>query len=381
MVFSESEVAEISDIIGLIYESVVDEAIWPRVLETVCRYLGGSASRIYWRDASNGKGETVYSWGIEPEFLQLYREKYVTLNPLYPASIFIRPGEVFSSRELIPSPEFQAGRFFREWVAPQGFFDAAIFNIQRYQANAAAFTVITGRDYGLVDERLRTRLKMLAPHLQRAALISREIDAGRLHVQSLEAALNQVEAGVFLLDTAGRAVWANQSADTLLGRGDLIRNGAPGLSLVGPSADRLLREGLAAVPDHPEDFLRHRPALIRLTDREGGEWVACLMRLQPHSHTQTAFEEVGRSAQAALFVQRADAVPTSGIEAAAGLYGLTPAEVRVLHAALEIDTVAKMAAALGVSANTVKKHLSAIFGKMGVSRRAGLIKAVLSAQR
>lgn len=379
--FSEDEVAEISDIIGLIYEAVIDETVWPRILERVCCHLGGAASRIYWRDASNGKGQTVYSWGIEPDFLQLYKDKYVTLNPLYPATIFIKPGEVFSSRELVPSPEFQASRFFKEWVAPQGFFDAAIFNIQRYQASAAAFTVITGRDYGLVDDRLRGRLKILAPHLQRAALISREIDTHRLHVQSLEAALDQVDAGVFILDAAGRAVWANHAAGALLARGDLVRSSAPGLSLSGPGADRLLREGLAAAPDQPEDFLRHRPALIRLTDREGGEWVACLMRLQPHSHAQTAFEQVERSAQAALFVRRADAVPASGIEAAASFYGLTPAEMRVLQAALDIDTVAGMATTLGVSANTVKKHLSAIFGKMGVSRRAGLIKAVLSAQR
>ncbi|OLP61963.1 hypothetical protein BJF93_07510 [Xaviernesmea oryzae] len=376
---SQFELDRLSEIIGLIYETVLDETIWPQTLRLICDYSGGKASRIYWRDASKGMGETVYSWGIDPNFLRLYREKYVTLNPTYPASVFIKPGEVFSSRDLIPGEEFQASRFFREWAAPQGFFDAAIFNIQRYEASAAAFTIITGDDYGLVDDRLRLRLTRLAPHLQRAALIRRELGRHQTRTASLEAALNQVEAGVFILDPAGRVVWTNQNAQALLMKGDVAREGPQGLSLAGSGAYRLLREGLAADPHQAEELLRHRPALIKITDGEGVEWLACLMKLEFCAQTQAAFERVDRSARAALFVRRAEAVPSSGIESCALLYGLTPAEMRVLQAALDIHTVADMAIRLGISPNTVKKHLSAIFAKMGVTRRAGLIRAVLAA--
>ncbi len=201
---SQAELDGLSDVIGSIYDTVLDETLWPQTLQMICAYTGGRASRIYWRDASNGIGETVYSWGIDPEFIRLYREKFVTLNPTYPASIFIKPGEVFASSQLVAHDAFQASRFFREWAAPQGFFDAAIFNIQRYEASAAAFTVITGDQYGLVDERLRTRLRRLVPHIQRATLIRREIGRQEKRVRSLESALNHVEAAVFIL---GRTAW------------------------------------------------------------------------------------------------------------------------------------------------------------------------------
>jgi DNA-binding CsgD family transcriptional regulator/PAS domain-containing protein len=381
MIFTEAEINELSDIIGLIYETVLDGEIWPKVLESVCRFVGGKASRIYWRDASRPDSETFYSWGFDPRFLDGYNERYLTLNPLYPASIFVNPGEIFSSSDLVPAEEFQASRFFSEWVAPQGFFDAAIFNIQRYQASAAAFTIITGQDYGPVDHELRSRLKLLVPHLQRAALISREMDRHRLRSQSLEAALDQVEAGVFILDTTGRPVWTNQAASILLARGDLVRNNSLGLGLAGATADRLLREGLIAAPEHSENLLTPTPALIKMTDSEGIEWLGCLMPLQPQSQTQAAFDQVGRSAQAVLFVRRAEPVTASGVEAAAKLYALTPAEVRVLQATLELDTVAKMADALGVAPSTVKTHLSSIFGKTGASKRTALVKAVMSLQR
>jgi DNA-binding CsgD family transcriptional regulator/PAS domain-containing protein len=381
MNFSEADVEELSNVIGLIYETVLDEEIWPKVLELVCRFVRGKASRIYWRDATRKDSETFYSWGFDPRFLEIYTENYLTLNPLYPASIFINPGEVFSSGDLVPAEDFQASRFFKEWVAPQGFFDAAIFNIQRYQASAAAFTVITSRDYGPVDHQLRSRLKLLVPHLQRAALISREMDRQRLKSLSLEAALNQVEAGVFILDPTGRPIWTNHVAETLLARGDLVHSGAFRLGIVGADADRLLGGILAAAPAQAEDMLSPTPALLRMTDRDGLEWLGCLMPLRPASPTQAAFDQVGRSAQTVLFVRRVEPVTASGVEAAAKLYALTPAEVRVLQATMQLETVAKMADALGVAPSTVKTHLTSIFSKTGASRRATLVKAVMSLQR
>ncbi|MDO1585301.1 helix-turn-helix transcriptional regulator [Rhizobium oryzicola] len=379
MPMSEREFEEVSGMIGLVYETVLDQNMWPTVLELICQHLNVKASRIYWRDASNGQAQTVHSWGIENNFIRDHKERYVTLNPLYPISVFVKPGQIFSSGDIIPNDEFRKSRFFTEWVEPQGFFDAAIFNIQRYQATAAAFTVITGRDYGLVDERLRSKLRMLAPHLQRAALIRSELDATAQHAQSLEAALEQVEAGVFILDSAGHPLWANRTASNILTQGSLLRAGAGGLSLISAKADRILREGLISASDRPEYILQHRPAMIRMTDAEGVEWVACLMQLGQESQTQAAFERVGKSARAALFIRKAEAVPISGIEAAARFYSLTAGEIRVLHVAMDMDTVAEMAETLGISPNTVKKHLSSLFGKMNVSRRAGLIKAVLAA--
>jgi DNA-binding CsgD family transcriptional regulator len=379
MNFSDRDVEDFSNLVGLIYETVIDDTRWPETLEGVCRFVGASASRIYWRDASNAEAQTIYSWGFKPEFLEIYRRGYVALNPLYPASVFINPGEVFSSQDLVPPDEFQSSRFFREWVAPQGFFDAAIFNIQRYQASAAAFTVITGRDYGAVDARLRQRLQLLAPHLQRAALIGRELDRRGLHAQSLEAALNRVEAGVFILDAAGRAVWVNHVGEAMLEKGDVVRD-AQRFILADAAANQRLREGLVASLDSLDQGAAPQPAVIKTADAQGAAWMGCLMRLPAHSVTRQAFQQVGPAAQAALFLRPADVVPASGLEACARLYGLTRAELRVLNAALEIDTVANIADTLGVSTNTVKKQLSAVFAKMGVSRRAALVKAVMTAQ-
>jgi DNA-binding CsgD family transcriptional regulator len=55
---------------------------------------------------------------------------------------------------------------------------------------------------------------------------------------------------------------------------------------------------------------------------------------------------------------------------------LTPRELRVLFAIVEVGGVPEVAEVLGVSAETVKTHLARLFEKTGASRQADLVKLV-----
>ena len=57
-------------------------------------------------------------------------------------------------------------------------------------------------------------------------------------------------------------------------------------------------------------------------------------------------------------------------------FGLTPAELRVLFAIVEIGGVPEAAAVLGISEPTVKTHLKHLFEKTGTHRQADLVKLV-----
>jgi DNA-binding CsgD family transcriptional regulator len=58
------------------------------------------------------------------------------------------------------------------------------------------------------------------------------------------------------------------------------------------------------------------------------------------------------------------------------MYKLTPAELRVLLAIVDVGGVPEVAAALGVAVTTVKTHLNRLFEKTGVGRQADLVKLV-----
>jgi DNA-binding CsgD family transcriptional regulator len=77
---------------------------------------------------------------------------------------------------------------------------------------------------------------------------------------------------------------------------------------------------------------------------------------------------------AALFVRRAELDSQSGGELVARTFGLTPAELRVLLAIVDVGGVPETSKALGVAETTVKTHLSRVFSKTGTSRQADLVK-------
>jgi DNA-binding CsgD family transcriptional regulator len=60
------------------------------------------------------------------------------------------------------------------------------------------------------------------------------------------------------------------------------------------------------------------------------------------------------------------------------LFGLTDAESRVAGAYLRVDTVKDVAQLLGVSANTVKTHLAAVYMKTGCTRQAQLVRLLMA---
>jgi DNA-binding CsgD family transcriptional regulator len=79
---------------------------------------------------------------------------------------------------------------------------------------------------------------------------------------------------------------------------------------------------------------------------------------------------------AALLVQKAALELGSLPRAIADTFGLTPAELRVLHAIVETGGVPETADALGIRQATLKTHLHRLFGKTDTRRQADLVKLV-----
>jgi len=60
------------------------------------------------------------------------------------------------------------------------------------------------------------------------------------------------------------------------------------------------------------------------------------------------------------------------------VFALTQSESRVAQAYLTLDTMSEVAQLLGISVNTVKKHLASIYIKMRCSRQAQLVRLLMS---
>lgn len=91
-------------------------------------------------------------------------------------------------------------------------------------------------------------------------------------------------------------------------------------------------------------------------------------------------QAVGDLFQSALAARQDEkaAPPPAPAERFAARHGLTAGERRVLDRLAAGQRDAEIAAGLGISAETVRSHLKAIFGKSGLAGRAAIISALLS---
>ena len=81
------------------------------------------------------------------------------------------------------------------------------------------------------------------------------------------------------------------------------------------------------------------------------------------------------AAAAAVFVHKAADAP-SPPELLGKPYKLTPTELRVLLAIVEVGGLPEVAEALGIAASTVKTHLGRLFAKTNTNRQVDLVKLV-----
>jgi len=211
----ESE--QLSQVIAEIYDTVLDRSLWPAALKKTTTFVQGQASAIYWNDAANNSGDAFFDdGGIAPEYRQLYFEKYVSLNPTLTPRCFTAIEEPAATADLVPYEEFLKTRFYREWARPQGLVDFVSIFLEKAAAKSAMFGVFRHQRHGIVDEEMRRRMRLIAPHIRRAAMISKVVNLKQNEAASLTEAMDGLRAGVILVDGDGKILHANVAAHAIL---------------------------------------------------------------------------------------------------------------------------------------------------------------------
>jgi DNA-binding CsgD family transcriptional regulator len=366
------EAERLSSLIGDIYDAALDAGLWPGVLAKCAGFVGGPAAALFSKDAASKTGDVAYYAGIEEHYRRLYFEKYIKLDPLTIGHYFAEVEEPIAVSDILPYDEFTETRAYREWGQPQGFVDVLNVALDKTATSAAMFCVFRHERNGRVDDEMRRRMRLIIPHLRRAALIGRVVDLKTAEAATFADTLDGFRDSLLLVDSRGNIVHANASGHALLAEGAVLR--AVGRRLT--AADPLIDESLHAIflaAGEGDAAVGVKGVAVPLVTRETDPYVAHVLPL-----TSGARRRVNRSysAVAALFVHKAVLDCPSPPQVIAKAFKLTPTELRVLLAVVEIGGVPEVAEALGIAATTVKTHLGRIYEKTGSARQADLVKLV-----
>jgi DNA-binding CsgD family transcriptional regulator/PAS domain-containing protein len=350
------------DLIEEIYDAALEPALWNDVVISINDYVGGQACGIFPKDSADQSGLTHDHCGADPHYIRLYAKTHSRFDPLTTLPAL---GKVVSIPDLVNHDEYRSGRFHQEWRQPQGRVDATDVVLEQSSRNCAVrLTVLS--DERMIDGEMRRRIAQIVPHVQRALLINRTIALRDSEAATFAGTLDGLSAGIFLVDADCRLVHANAAGHDMLRADDFL--GSIGGQLVARNmkSNRTLREVLA----DNGDALGVRGTALALTARDGERYVMHVLPLTSAARTRISMTY---QAVAALFVRKVALDSRCG-ELIARAFELTPAELRVLFAIVEVGGVPETAAALGVAETTIKTHLHRVFSKTGSSRQADLVK-------
>lgn len=365
--------AQLSALIGAIYDAALEPARWPGALRQTVDFVGGVSATVYHKDAAARQGNVYHDCGgRDPHYQRLYYQDYIKIDPTMVGLWYRETGKVLSVGDLLDLDEFYGSRFYREWVRPQKHVDAVSVALDKTATGVALFTVFRHEQDGLVDAEARRRMALVAPHVRRAALVGRTIEHKTAEAATLADTLDGLSAAMFLVDADARVVHANASAQAMLRAGLVLRAASGKLAAADAQASRALGDAVAAAKGG-DAAVGRRGVAVPLAARDGERYVAHAL---PLASAARSCAGASRTAVAALFVQKAALEIRAAPEVMAKTYNLTPTELRVLLSIVETGGVPETAEALGIGQATVKTHLHRLFAKTDTRRQSELVKLV-----
>ena len=202
---------------------------------------------------------------------------------------------------------------------------------------------------------------------------SAQIDFKSEEAADFAEVLDGLCAAMVLVDAGGHVTHANAAGRAMLADGNIVSIvGRDLLIFANRRVDSQLRDIFASTARG--DIAGGRKGVaVPLNARNGERYV---IHALPLTSGLCGGVALSYRAVAALFVHQASLSAPTPPEIIAQSYNLTPTELRVLLAVVEVGGVPEVAEALGICTTTVKTHLSRVYGKTGTRRQADLVKLV-----
>jgi len=210
--------------------------------------------------------------------------------------------------------------------------------------------------------------RLIAPHIQRATLIGKVIAEAATFADSLDG----IAAGMFLVDATGDIVHANAAGHVMLQEASVLYTAGKRLIANDRQTNQTLADIFATAGDD-DAAIGIKGIVVSLTARDGEQYAAHVLPLISGRRKRAG---ASYPAVAALFVHKTVLNTPLPPEAIAKAYKLTPTELRVLLAIVEVGGVPEVSKALGIAETTVKTHLGRLYQKTGSGRQADLVKLV-----
>ncbi|WP_076444626.1 helix-turn-helix transcriptional regulator [Roseivivax lentus] len=366
---------ELSDLIGLVYDSAFEAQQWKSLIDRIAQLFPGIGAIVYGIDGEMMLPE--YASTDLPQFIvEPVRMDLGLIDNVLPHEAWraLPNGFVSRTKKFMDEATFVQSGLYRKLLNPAGFRHVIHIKLDARGQRSAVIGFAIPNDpvtETRIHDALFKTLKLLSPHAVRALQLARALTLAKRSAQVCSGFLDGIILPMLVADAHGQFLFGNGAGRRVLERGTPLS----------------VEAGGRLVLDDPEDSrqLRRKIADIDRDLTPGG--MRIITDPAPISLSITPFRASMRDASAidrhllneermfAIFIGQTDvdAISTALLE---DVFDLTSREAEVCKGLMLGASASDLADVSGRSLKTIRNQIQIIYEKVGVSSNVALIDAL-----
>jgi len=348
------------DLVGLCYECVLDDNAWLPLLERLIAASGRQQGLLLFADyRKNGLQASTTINLCDPAAIDVYNRHYSNLDPGLNLVRSRSVGHWYHDLINFGPERMKRDPYYQEFYIPFGLHNLSCVKLEEQADSGIYLTVLNEAGAPSPTAQHQALLERISPHLLKVAKLSNKINRLELELAKRDLLLDNHPTPLWLLHADGRVLYCNQVATRRMSQ-----SGFP------------LYENFARL--HCKHLDTSLQTLIRRAAGKDGKRRAGWLRLNATQQQELLVTPVppemassGLFQQPLVLLALLDNLPLSGL--LADLFQLTPAEQRLAELLSQSLTPESCAERLGVSINTVRSQLRALFRKTDTERQPELL--------
>jgi DNA-binding CsgD family transcriptional regulator len=344
-------------LVDQIYEAGIVPERWPGVLDGLARIADGEGAMIF--AAAPGPSRWVASPGIHDRIERWTKSPYAAKNGRSERLIPNIENRFLTDLDRFTREELENEPFYTQILRPSGLGWCVGTSIRSPAGDTLVVSVEKAWDNGPVPRAAAEQLDQLRPHLARAGLLAGRLGLDR--ARTAVATLELIGLPAVAVTQTGRAIATNRG----------FAASAPGVAI--GARDQVMFKAAAAQTMFLEALTR--PISLAQTGRSipVAGTVESLPLIAHVLPLRLAGLDIFTGAVSILYLTPLARQSSPAPELLQALFDLTPAESRVASLLVGGSSVEAITSAQGVSSNTVRSQLKAVFAKTGVERQSELV--------
>ncbi len=360
----------LEEAIGLIYDTALDRAAWPRVLSRLAGLFDCTFADSFQRTFDYKHFSGVAHGLDERDYQDVFLGYWVKRNVWGSCRPVIRAGDIVTTREMTPVDELRRSDMYQEYLGPRGLHEGLRLDIWAGEGWIEDVSLLRPWSKGPYTAKERQTAQALMPHLQRSTAVARRLREADSMLDAGLSALEGVRTAMLLVSEQGRVVHCNRAGLQVLSAADGLASTPFGLQASTPGASAKLARAIGAAAGQAGD--EARSGALRLPRPSGGPAYSVVTLPLRQAVEAPDVRQLKTAAVLVCVIDPAAGAMVKQSELMA-MFAFTQAEASLAADLLDGLELREIAERRGRSINTLRTQLARLMAKTDTRRQAELV--------